>query len=216
MRVLVAGGHGNTGQRLLRRLPDHGHTAVGMVRDRRQVQAIEALGAEAVLADLESDPSNAVTGVDAVVFAAGAGAGSGAARKDTVDHMGCVRLAEACALRGVSRFVVLSSMGADRPDEAEGAMRPYMEAKGKADAYVRASSLHWTIVRPGGLTDDEARGRVAAAAGLGRSGRVSREDVAEVLAAVVAREALHSVQFELLGGDTPVPEALDAVAAAAR
>lgn len=211
MRVLVAGGHGTTGQHLVRLLPSAGHVAAAMVRDPAQGPVLEALGAEVVVADLEADPSHAVHDVDAVVFAAGAGPGSGAARKETVDYEGAVKLADAAQAAGVRRFVVLSAKGADRPADYDGVMAVYMDAKSRADAHVRASGLDWTIVRPGPLADDPPTGRIAAATTLdGRDG-LPREDLAAVLVAVLDRPALIRRQFDLLGGDTPIAAALDAL-----
>lgn len=209
MRVLVAGAHGNTGQRVVRLLPGAGHEAVALVRDPAQGAALEALGAQVVVADLEGDPSPAAVGVDAIVFAAGAGAGSGDARKETVDYGGAVKLAAAAQAHRVRRFVVLSVKGADEGAQDGGAMAVYMDAKARADADVRGRDLDWTIVRPGPLGDDEPAGTVAAGDQLDGREPVSREDLAEVLVAVLDRPALVGRQFELLGGSTPIPAALD-------
>lgn len=209
MRVLVAGAHGNTGQRIVRLLPGAGHEAVALVRAREQGPALERLGAQVVVADLEDDPSPAVAGVDAVVFAAGAGAGSGAPRKETVDYGGAVKLAAAAERHGAQRFVVLSAKWADEAASYDGVMRVYMDAKARADADVRRRDLDWTIVRPGPLSDDEPAGTVAAGDDLDGRAPLSREDLATVLVAVLDRRALVRRQFELLGGTTPIPAALD-------
>lgn len=209
MRVLVAGAHGNTGQRIVRLLPGAGHEAVALVRAREQGPALERLGAQVVVADLEDDPSPAVAGVDAVVFAAGAGAGSGAPRKETVDYGGAVKLAAAAERHGAQRFVVLSAKWADEAASYDGVMRVYMDAKARADADVRGRDLDWTIVRPGPLSDDEPAGTVAAGDDLDGRAPLSREDLATVLVAVLDRRALVRRQFELLGGTTPIPAALD-------
>jgi uncharacterized protein YbjT (DUF2867 family) len=162
MDILVAGGHGQVALRLLKILADQGHRARGIIRKPEQAADLEAVGAVPVLGDLENDDSLAgyVRGADAVVFAAGAGPGSGAARKKTVDLGGAVKLADAAKAEGVRRYVMVSSIGADRPESAGDAMRPYLEAKAQADDYVRASGLDWTIVRPGSLTDEPGTGRV--------------------------------------------------------
>lgn len=209
MRVLVAGAHGNTGQRIVRLLPGAGHEAVALVRAREQGPALERLGAQVVVADLEDDPSPAVAGVDAVVFAAGAGAGSGARRKETVDYGGAVKLAAAAERHGAQRFVVLSAKWADEAASYDGVMRVYMDAKARADADVRGRDLDWTIVRPGPLSDDEPAGTVTAGDDLDGRAPLSREDLSTVLVAVLDRPALVRRQFELLGGTTPIPAALD-------
>jgi uncharacterized protein YbjT (DUF2867 family) len=210
MDILVAGGHGQVALRLLKILADQGHRARGLIRKPEQAADLEAVGAVPVLGDLENDDSLAgyVRGADAVVFAAGAGPGSGAARKKTVDLGGAVKLADAAKAEGVRRYVMVSSIGADRPESAGDAMRPYLEAKAQADDYVRASGLDWTIVRPGSLTDEPGTGRVRVSRELGNRGPVPRDDVAAVLAATLTIPATIGQTFELFAGDTPISEAL--------
>jgi uncharacterized protein YbjT (DUF2867 family) len=210
MDILVAGGHGQVALRLLKMLADQGHRARGLIRKPEQAADLEAVGAVPVLGDLENDDSLAgyVRGADAVVFAAGAGPGSGAARKKTVDLGGAVKLADAAKAEGVRRYVMVSSIGADRPESAGDAMRPYLEAKAQADDYVRASGLDWTIVRPGSLTDEPGTGRVRVSRELGNRGPVPRDDVAAVLAASLTTPATIGQTFELFAGDTPIAEAL--------
>jgi uncharacterized protein YbjT (DUF2867 family) len=209
MDVLVAGGHGKVALRLLGLLAGQGHRARGLVRDPGQAADLEARGAVAVLGDLEADADLAgyVQGADAVVFAAGAGPGSGPERKRTVDLGGAVKLADAAKAVGVRRYVMVSSIGADRP-HASGAMRPYLEAKAEADRYLMASGLDYTIVRPGSLTDDPGSGRVRVSTDLGGRGAIPRDDVAAVLAAVLDAPNTVGVTFELFGGDLPVAEAV--------
>jgi uncharacterized protein YbjT (DUF2867 family) len=210
MDVLVAGGHGKIALRLLRLLAADGHRARGLVRKPGQAADLEALGAVAVLGDLEADASldEYVRGADAVVFAAGAGPGSGPERKRTVDLGGAVKLVDAALAVGVRRYVMVSSIGADRPDAASGSMRPYLEAKAEADRYLIASGLEYTIIRPGSLTEDPGTGRVRVSRELGDRGDVPRDDVAAVIAELLDAPNTIGVTFELFGGDLPVAEAV--------
>lgn len=213
MRVLVAGAHGNTARRLVRMLVKDGHEVRGLVRKEDQLPDVEADGAEAVLVDLEEGEvegavGEAVEGCDAVVFAAGAGPGSGAARKETMDYGGAAKLVEAAEKHGARRYLMLSSMGADDPGAREDAMRPYLEAKGRADERLRQSGLDYTIIRPGRLTDEEGTGRIEAAESLGRRGEISREDVAATFAAALEKRNTYGKTFEILAGDNPIEEAL--------
>ena len=164
----------------------------------------------AVLGDLEADASLAeyVQGADVVVFAAGAGPGSGPERKRTVDLGGAVKLVDAALAVGVRRYVMVSSIGADRPHVASGGMRPYLEAKAEADRYLMASGLEYTIVRPGSLTDDPGTGRVRVSRELGGRGEVPRDDVAAVIAQVLDAPNTVGVTFELFSGDHLVAEAV--------
>jgi uncharacterized protein YbjT (DUF2867 family) len=212
MDVLVAGGHGKIARHLLRLLAEHGHHGRGLIRNPDHAADLEADGAVPVLCDLEhDDPRPHVGTADAIVFAAGAGPGSGPERKRTVDYGGAVKLIEAAEELGVRRYLIVSSMGADDPASASEAMRPYQQAKHDADEALAASGLDWTIVRPGGLTDEPGSGRVALAERLGRFGRVPRQDVALVL--LECLEAPNTVRktFEVLEGEVPIREALAAL-----
>lgn len=212
MKVLVAGAHGKVARQLVRMLAEAGHEVRGVVRKEEQLPGIEADGAEAVLCDLETEEvdgriGEAVEGCDAIVFAAGAGAGSGEPRKETMDYGGAAKLIEAAEKHGVRRYVMISSMGAADPESRDEAMRPYLKAKGRADERLRESGLDHTIIRPGRLTDDAGTGTVDAAESLGRYGEIPREDVAATIA--VALEAPNTVgkTFEVLAGDTPMRQA---------
>jgi uncharacterized protein YbjT (DUF2867 family) len=216
LRVLVAGAHGKTARRLVRMLVEKGHEVRGLVRKEDQLPDVEADGAEPVLVDLEEEEAEgavgeAVEGCDAVVFAAGAGPGSGATRKETMDYGGAAKLVEAAERRGARRYLMLSSTGADDPGAREEAMRPYLEAKGRADERLRQSGLDYTIIRPGRLTDEEGTGRIEAAASLGRRGEISRDDVAATFAAALEAENTYGKTFEILAGDTPIEQALAGV-----
>jgi uncharacterized protein YbjT (DUF2867 family) len=196
--------------RLLRLLAAEGHHARGLIRKPDQAADLEALGAVAVLGDLEADASldEYVQGADALVFAAGAGPGSGPERKRTVDLGGAVKLVDAALAAGVRRYVMISSIGADRPHATSSGMRPYLEAKAEADRYLIASGLDHTIVRPGSLTDDPGTGRVRVSTELGQRGAIPRDDVAAVIVAVLEAPNTIGVTFELFSGDRLVAEAV--------
>jgi uncharacterized protein YbjT (DUF2867 family) len=205
MDVVVAGGHGKVGLRLLRLLADRGHRARGLVRNTEHVNDLSDAGAEAVLCDMEEmdDLSGCCAGADAVVFAAGAGPGSGAERKQTVDLGAAVKLMEA----GVRRYVMVSAIGADRPHDWSEQMRPYYEAKAEADRRLEAGGLDYTIVRPGGLTDDPGTGLVRVGTDL-EPGSIPRDDVAAVVLAVLEAPGSIGKAFDLVSGDTPIDVAV--------
>jgi uncharacterized protein YbjT (DUF2867 family) len=205
MDVVVAGGHGKVGIRLLRLLAEKGHRARGLIRNPDHAGDLEDVGAEPVLCDIEAldDVSGCCEGADAVVFAAGAGPGSGPERKRTVDLGGALKLMRA----GVRRYVMVSAISADRPEEWSEQMRPYYEAKAEADRKLVESGLDYTIVRPGALTDAAGTGRVAVGTDLER-GEIPREDVAATLLAVLETPGTVGTTFELVSGDTPIDEAV--------
>jgi uncharacterized protein YbjT (DUF2867 family) len=209
VNVTIVGGHGQVALRLEKLLAERGDSPRGIVRQTEHVDDLEAIGAEPIVLDIENrEISDAVAGADAVVFAAGAGPGSGPARKHTVDYGGAVALIEAAQQHEIRRYVMVSAMGADRPERWSDQMRPYYEAKAGADKALAESGLDYTIVRPGGLTDDPGTGRVEIAERLERRGQVSRDDVAAVLAEVLRADNTIGKSFDLLGGETPIPEAV--------
>jgi uncharacterized protein YbjT (DUF2867 family) len=205
--VVVAGGHGKVAQHLLRLLAERGDHARGLIRNPDHAADIEALGAEPIVCDMEMEEDLApfVEGADAIVFAAGAGPGSGPERKRTVDFGAAVKLIEAARADGIDRYLIVSSIGADDPEQAPEEMRPYQQAKHDADVALQRSGLDYTVVRPGGLTDDPGTGRVSVDAG---SGKIPREDVAAVLATALSEPATIGQTFEVIGGETPIEEAL--------
>lgn len=212
MDIVVAGGHGKIGQRLLRLLAERGDRARGLIRNPDHEADLEALGAEAVLCDLEAreDVADCVEGADAIVFAAGAGPGSGPERKRTLDLGGALKLIDAAKAKGISRYVIVSSIGADHPGRGSEQMRPYLEAKAEADRALAASGLDYTIVRPGGLTDDPGTGLVTVGEELDY-GQVTRDDVAAVLMAALDAPNAIGKAFVLLNGDTPIDEAISSL-----
>ncbi|MER6015139.1 SDR family oxidoreductase [Streptomyces bluensis] len=216
MRIVIAGGHGQIALRLERLLAGRGDEVAGIIRRREQGEDLRTVGAEPVLCDLESATVEEVAahlqGADAAVFAAGAGPGSGAARKDTVDRGAAMLFADAAVRTGVRRYIVVSSMGADPNHQGDEVFDAYVRAKGKADAYVRSqSALDWTILRPGALTNDAGTGLVRLEASTGR-GSVPRDDVAAVLAELVDTSATAGLTLELISGSTPVSVAVKSVA----
>jgi len=214
MRVVIAGGHGKIALILEELLAARGDVPVGLIRNPSHSTDLEAIGAQAVVLDLESSSvgqvAEALRGADAVVFAAGAGPGSGVARKQTVDRDAAILLADAAESAGVHRYVMVSAIGADDRSLDDGydeVFQAYIHAKSEADANVRArSALQSTIVRPGGLTDDPGTGKVQIAESTGR-GTIARADVAAVLLAVLDSPATAGRTFELIAGETPIGEA---------
>jgi uncharacterized protein YbjT (DUF2867 family) len=214
MRVAIAGGHGQIALRLARILSQRGDQVVALIRNSNHADDVRQAGAEPAVVDLEhaSDDQVAqvIAGSDAVVFAAGAGPGSGPARKETMDYGGAVKLIAAAKQAGTRRYVIVSSMGANPNARGDDTFSVYLRAKGRADDAVRASGLDATVVRPGGLTNDAGTGRVNLGERLSH-GQVTRDDVAAVLAAVLDSPNTIGRTVDLIGGDTPVAEAVKAI-----
>ena len=213
-RVVIAGGHGKIALILERLLTQRGDSVAGFIRNPDHSADLQAAGAEALVLDLENasveDVAAHLHGADAVVFAAGAGPGSGAARKETVDRDAAILLADAAEVAKVRRYVMISGIGADAdaPHTRDEVFTTYLRAKGAADDDVRTrKGLDTTIVRPGHLTNESGTGRVTIATHTGR-GDIPREDVAAVLLAVLDTPSTAGQTFELISGETPIAEAV--------
>jgi uncharacterized protein YbjT (DUF2867 family) len=217
MRVVIAGGHGKIALLLERLLADRGDQAVGLIRNPAHAADVQKAGAEAFICDLEAASADEVavvlSGADAVVFAAGAGPGSGAPRKDSVDRAASVLMADAAERAGVRRFVQVSSMGAGQPPRpgSDEVWAAYITAKTAAEADLRARDLDWTILRPGGLTDTPATGRIRLTLPPLPRGTIPRADVAAVIAALLDTPGTRHQTLELIGGDTPVAAAVHSI-----
>jgi uncharacterized protein YbjT (DUF2867 family) len=215
MRVVIAGGHGKIALRLERLLAARGDEVVGIIRNPAQAADLAEHGATALVIDLEKADVDTLVrelaGANAVVFAAGAGPGSGAARKDTVDRAAAELLIAAAETADVRRYLLISSMGAsdDPPPGTDEVFAAYLRAKAASENALRESDLDWTILRPGRLTDEPGTGMVRLARTV-RRGSISRDDVAAVLTALLDEPRTIGRTLEIVGGDVPVAEAVAA------
>ena len=213
MDVVIVGGHGQIARKLGALLAQRGDTARGVIRNPDHAEDLRADGIEPVVVDLESDETTgqslagAFREANAVVFAAGSGPGQPAERKWSVDHGGAVKTIDACRHAGIDRLVIVSAIGLDEPPTGDDVYAEYQRAKAQADADVRASGLHYTIVRPAMLTDDDGHGRVHAARHVER-GPIPRADVAATLLAVLDDPSTVGRTFEVVGGPDEIPAAI--------
>ncbi|MEV4259080.1 SDR family oxidoreductase [Spirillospora sp. NPDC049652] len=216
MNIVIAGGHGQIALRLARLLSARGDAVLSLIRNPEQVDDVRETGAGPVVADLEylapDDLVDQLTGSDAVVFAAGAGPNSGAARKDTVDRGASALMADAAERAGVRRFVQISSMGAGKPPAGgDDTWAAYINAKTAAEDDLRGRGLDWVILRPGRLTDDPGTGRVTLAEPEVGRGEVTRDDVAAVIGALLSEPQVNRTTLEVVNGDVPIAEAIAAL-----
>ena len=219
MRIAIAGGHGKIALLTAEQLSGRGDEVLALVRNPAHDADIREAGATPVVADLEQttadDLAERIAGSDAVVFAAGAGPNSGIPRKDAVDRGGAVLLADAAQKAGIRRYLLVSSMGVEdvrdgaTPEGAGEVFVAYLRAKLAAEDDLRARDLDWTVLRPGGLTDDPATGSVQLTPDAPR-GQVPRADVAAVLVALLDEPRSAGLVLQLIGGSTPVAEAIQA------
>jgi nucleoside-diphosphate-sugar epimerase len=215
--VAIAGAHGKIARGLTGLLVAGGDTVIGLVRNPDHAADISQDGARPVVCDLEhaavEEIASAITSADAVVFAAGAGPGSGAARKLSMDRDGAIKLLHAATAVDAPRFAIISSVGAEDPPHGDDAFSVYLRAKAGADEAVKASDREWSIVRPGRLTDDHGTGRVRIDVAPFR-GSVPRDDVAALLAHLLHDQRAANLILYVNAGNDSIEQALDDVLSA--
>ncbi|TYR79531.1 SDR family oxidoreductase [Priestia megaterium] len=210
MKVLVVGANGITGKEIVSLLINsQDHKAFAMIRDEKQASTFTNQGAEVVIGDLEQDVSKAVEGMDAIIFAAGSGSKTGDDKTIAIDQNGAKNIIDAAKEQGGKRFIMLSSMGTDAPEQGPEGLQLYLRAKAVADEYLKQSTLQYTIVRPGVLSNDQATGKIDVNNDIeDRSKAISRADVAKVLVECLNQEATIGKTFEILAGRTEIEQAL--------
>jgi uncharacterized protein YbjT (DUF2867 family) len=214
MQIAIAGAHGNIARRLTQRLAARGDTVVGLIRNPDHADDVSAQGGQPVVCDLEratvEEIAAAITGSTAVVFAAGAGPGSGAERKLTVDRDGAIKLLQAAGSVDAPRYLIVSSVGAENPPDGDDVFSVYLRAKAQADAAVQESDRDWTILRPGRLSDDPAAGRVRLQSDPFR-GQIARDDVAAVLDALLEEPRTSGLILYVNTGEETIAQAINRV-----
>lgn len=212
MKIFIAGAHGNVGKKLVKILTDKGHQVKAMIREEAQSEEMKKLGAEPVVADLENDKEFPLNGIDVVYFCAGSGAKTGPEKTIEVDQKGAVKLVNSAYQNKVYKFIMLSSLGSDDPKKGPEKLQHYLKAKHEADKELKFSGLAYTILRPATLTDDAGTGKITAKEKLDenekKNARISREDVAQALAACLDHRHTENKVFELVSGNTPIHDAL--------
>jgi uncharacterized protein YbjT (DUF2867 family) len=213
MRVIVIGAGGRTGRLIVEKLVAKGHKVVATIRNPKHMAAMVSLGAETVMLDLElstgPDFQAQFKGADAIVFAAGSGAGESSA----LDRSGLVKTARAAETAGVKRYLTISSIGASTGMKLTGEwdtdeMRDYYKQKRAGNKYLRESDLDWIIVEPGELTDGKPKGKVNISEEALDEASIDRADVAEVIVALLESKKSNKHAFQLIGGKTPIAEAV--------
>ncbi|WP_226038164.1 SDR family oxidoreductase [Aquibacillus saliphilus] len=207
MNVLVIGANGKVGKHIVQKLLDSDHQPIAMIRDTDQIPFFEEMGAKTVLGDLESDFSNAFFNVDAVIFAAGSGPNTGADKTIIIDQEGAIKSVNLAKQYDVKQFIMLSSIKADQP-ESVNEMKHYLFAKHRADEYLKDSGLNYTIIRPGGLTNEAGTGKVQMQEHIDGFGMIPREDVAATIVHLLSVPKARNKSFDLISGQTVLDELL--------
>jgi len=203
--VLVVGANGTTGKKVVHQLAQTDeYSPVAMVRKEEQVGQFKDKGIKTVLADLEKDVSHTGSNIDKIVFAAG----SKGKNLIGVDLEGAKKMVEVGRKADIKKLVMLSSMGTDQPDSVP-SLKDYLVAKQKADDFLRASLLPYSIVRPGALTDEAGTGKIKAQKSLEEQGNIARDDVAKTLVASLSNDVARDTTYEILSGSDDVETAVN-------
>lgn len=213
MKVLIIGANGQIGTQLVDKLKDSKHEPIPMVRKEEDLSTFKEKGTEPILADLEGDISHAFQGVDAVVFTAGSGAHTGKDKTELVDKKGAIKAINEAKAKGVKRFIMVSTFGADfEPSEWPDSMKHYYEAKAAADNHLMSSGLDYTILKPGRLTNNEGQGTVDIGERTQeRRGSIPREDVAVTIREILNQANTYGASYEMLEGDQPIEQAVERI-----
>lgn len=214
MRVLVVGANGQIGKNIVSLLgKDNQYTVKAMIRKKEQANDLEKLGAETVIADLETETGvkEAASGCDAIIFTAGSGGKTGADKTMLVDLDGAFKSIEAAEEHSIKRFIMVSALHSDSPEQWKEGMEHYYTAKRRADERLRNSKLEYTILRPGWLTNDAGKGTIEASKRLGKDGHISRQDVAAAAVQTLSLNNTYQQTIEMIEGKTPIQKALQSI-----
>ena len=212
MKVIVIGANGQIGQQVVKELQKSDtHSVTAMVRNVEQAEKLIAENIQVIVADLEGtveDLAKAITGADSIIFIAGSGGKTGPDKTLLIDLDGAVKTMEAAKKIGVERYVMVSAFDADKRQNWNEGMRPYYVAKHYADRMLEASGLNYTIVRPGGLVNEPAIGKITVGTEA-KPSTITREDVAHTLIATLENEKTYLRSFNLVNGEQSIEIALN-------
>jgi len=206
---LVIGASGQIGKKLIKIMRESGINVRAMIRDPSQTKTFETMGAEVVIADLEADFSFAFEGCDSVIFTAGSGATTGFDKTLLIDLWAAIKTIHYAADQNVKRFIMVSSRGAENPDNGPERIKPYLVAKHAADFVLLQSQLDYTILQPGRLTDDPGTSHIQTQRPENATEqKISRDDVAACIVYCLQHEHTIGASIELFKGDLSIEGAL--------
>ncbi|MBU0439296.1 oxidoreductase [Staphylococcus succinus] len=213
MSILVIGANGGVGQHLVNQLKDSNESFTAGVRKEEQVKSLKDKGIEATLIDVEADDLATLTekikGYDKVIFSVGSGGSTGADKTISVDLDGAIKSIKASEANHVKQYVMVSTYDSRREAfDASGDLKPYTIAKHYADEYLKQANIPYTIVHPGGLTDEAGTNKIEVGAFFEGRGTIPREDVATVLKEVVTTDYLLNTEFQIISGEEEITSAL--------
>jgi len=207
-RILVAGATGGVGRLIVRQLLDQGRTVRTLVRDVKQAQTTLGQNVELMLGDTRRPETltPALAGIDIVMCATGSRLSSSDNMPQQVDYEGVRNLVEAAKSARVKHFLLVSSLAVTRPEHPLNRFGQVLTWKLRGEDTLRQSGLAYSVVRPGGLTDEPGGQKgIQVDQGDRITGRISRANVAEVCVQALDQPGARNVTFEIIEGDDAPP-----------
>lgn len=199
--VLVIGATGHVGKMVCRLLINQGHNVRALIRDVHKACELKHPNLEFYTGNLEDDFSDAFQGMQTVIFVAGSSSSSGCDQTLLIDLWAAKRAIDFAEEEpSVAHFIMLSAFGADDPDEHPLSEKPFLIAKHLADEYLSTTSLAYTILRPGNLTDQDPTGFSVVRPLFKEDASISRRQVAQAICACVENEKSFVKVIELFQG----------------
>ena len=204
MKALVAGATGQTGKRIVKRLLEEGVAVKALVRDRAKAEVEFPGEVEIVVGDVLEPASldKALEGVEVLLSATGAAPSFDPTGPYKVDYEGNKNLVDAAKRAGVKQFVMVSSMCVSRLLHPLNLFWGILYWKQQAEEYLKGSGVPYTIVRPGGLkNEDDERAIVMSSADTLFEGSIPREKVAQVCVAALSEGAAQNKVVEVVASE---------------
>lgn len=208
-RTLIIGASGQIGKQVTQTMLDGGHIITALVRDKSKLSDVNGDTMNIVEGDLTEDFEHAFEDCSTVIFAAGSGGSTGADKTLMIDLWAACKAADYAKNHNVEHFIMVSSIGADAPSSGPESMQPYLVAKHMADEHLISTGLNYTILRPGSLTNDDAKGKFTSERPSDKDKAViTRADVANALVYLAGDTRQDSRIIELFNGEQSLTEAL--------
>lgn len=201
-KTLIIGAGGQIGKILVDLMQNNENPVLALVRNENKAQELSKLGAETLLADLETDFEHAFKDCNKVVFTAGSGGSTGYDKTLLIDLWAARKAVDYAIKNNIQHFVMVSGLGAANPDEFVSDIKPYLVAKHFADNYLLDSGLDYTILRPGALINQQGTGLIRTSRPASSNELIiPREDVARVIEYCLENENTKGNIYELFSGN---------------
>ncbi len=217
MKAFVAGATGETGRRIVQELVQRQIPVRALVRDIATARAILPAAVELVLGDV-LDPSSLPTAIGdstVILCATGAKPSLDPTGPYQVDYQGTKNLVDAAKAKDIEQFVFVSSLCVSKFFHPLNLFWLILYWKQQAESYLKTSGLNYTIVRPGGLkNDDNPNPVIMSAADTLFDGSIPRQKVAQVCVESLTSPQSRNKVLEVVSSPTAVAKSWEELFAA--